>query len=68
MARKKAKMDESYSELDVYCIWLNEFYVSLKRAGFDHSVALTMILDKDSYPEWVSFKAPEKLIADEDED
>ena len=68
MARKKAKVNENFSELDVYCIWLNEYYESLLRSGFTHSVALTLLMDKESYPEWVSFRSPEVLIQEEDDD
>ena len=56
MARKKASVEvSSYSKLDEYCIWLNEYYVSLKRAGFKEDVALSMIQNRDSYPDWVNF-------------
>jgi hypothetical protein len=47
-----------YNKLEMYCIWLNEFYTSLMRSGFTHSVALALITDKEAYPEWVNFKLP----------
>ena len=61
-ARKKkvtaVEDDNAYSKLDQYSIWLHEFYQSLLRAGFKHDVALGIIMDKDSYPDWVEFKTP----------
>jgi hypothetical protein len=56
----------------MYCIWLNEYYTSLLRAGFKHDVALALIIDKDSYPDWVEWKLPTNTdiakYMDEDED
>jgi hypothetical protein len=56
----------------MYCIWLNEFYTSLLRAGFKHDVALALITDKESYPDWVEWKIPTDAdiskYMDEDED
>jgi hypothetical protein len=44
----------------------------LLRSGFKHDVALALIIEKDSYPEWVNFKLPTDLdvskYMDEDED
>lgn len=61
-----------YNRLEMYCIWLNEFYTSLLRAGFKHDIALAIVTDKDSYPDWVEWKLPtDKDISrymDEDED
>ena len=45
--------DEGYSKLDQYCIWLNEYYRSLKRAGFNEDMAYWLLTNKDSYPAWV---------------
>ena len=73
-SQKKVKTveDEQYSELEIYCIWLNEYYRSLLKAGFKADVALSIIMDKDSYPAWVNFKLPTdtdiKKYLDEDED
>lgn len=73
-SQKKVKTveDEQYSELEIYCIWLNEYYSSLLKAGFKADVALSIIMDKDSYPAWVNFKLPTdtdiKKYLDEDED
>ena len=62
MARKKVEKEteSSYSKLEEYCIWLNEYYNALLKSGFEDSIARAMIIDKDSYPEWVSFKTPTK--------
>ena len=73
-SQKKVKTveDEQYSELEIYCIWLNEYYRSLLKAGFKADVALSIIMDKDSYPAWVNFRLPTdtdiKKYLDEDED
>lgn len=79
-ARKKATAkkrvqtvkDESFTELEMYCIWLNEYYSSLLKSGFKSDVALTLLMDKTSYPSWVQYKAPtqEELgkYLDEDDD
>lgn len=73
-SQKKVKTveDEQYSELEIYCIWLNEYYSSLLKAGFKADIALSIIMDKDSYPAWVNFKLPTdtdiKKYLDEDED
>ena len=62
-----------YNKLETYCIWLNEYYNALRKAGFKTDIALSIIMDSDSYPDWVSFKLPssdtiEKIIDEEDED
>jgi len=61
-----------YNRLEIYCIWLNEYYTTLKRAGFNDDMAFWLITNKDSYPDWVNFKLPtNNQIADymdEDED
>jgi len=55
MARKATKklVDEGYSKLDAYTIGLNEFYKSLRRAGFTVENALAIIIERSSYPEWI---------------
>lgn len=64
----KTVSDESYTELEMYCIWLNEYYTALKKAGFDHSMAAMLMMDKDSFPDWVSFKPVKDLLEEEDDD
>jgi hypothetical protein len=65
--------EDSYSELEVYCIWLNEYYKALRAAGFNMELALGLVIDKGSYPEWVKYRTPSlgeivDFIEDEDED
>ena len=64
--------DESFTELDMYCIWLDEFYRSLRKAGFAENVAMGLITDKSSYPDWIKYgKINDAAIAkalEEDED
>jgi hypothetical protein len=70
-SRKKVETvaDDSYSLLEQYCIWLNEYYTSLRKAGFPYDLALTIMMDKESYPEWAPFKNVNlKKLTDEDED
>lgn len=56
-ARKKRTVktvaDENYSKLDQHAIWLNEYYKSLRRAGFSVDNALWLISTRDSYPDWI---------------
>lgn len=67
-SRKKVQTvaDESYTPLEQYCIWLNEYYRALRKAGFAVDVAMTIMMDKESYPDWVPYK--QNIIPDEDED
>ena len=65
--------DETYSKLDEYCIWLNEYYCSLRKAGFKDEIALYLITDKNSYPQWVAWQLPTdaqiaEYMDEEDED
>ena len=63
--------DESFTELDMYCIWLDEFYRSLRKAGLPEDVCMGLITDKNSYPDWIRYgKSTEALVAKalEDED
>lgn len=64
--------EDSYSELEQYCIWLNEFYKSLRKAGFSVENALWLLSTKESFPDWVKYGKIEvedvvKFIEDEDE-
>ena len=68
----KTVADESYSKLDQYCIWLYEFHDSLMRAGFPETIARAIIVDKESYPDWVEWRIPtindiEKYLDDEED-
>ena len=53
MARKKVIDLDTYSKLDAHCIALNEFYKSLRKAGFSVELALAMIIEPSSYPGWI---------------
>jgi hypothetical protein len=68
--KKKIVADESYSKLDQHSIWLNEYYKSLRRAGFSVENALWLISTKDSYPEWMDMPTIDdirKHIEDEED-
>lgn len=68
--KKKVVADESYSKLDQHSIWLNEYYKSLRRAGFSVDNALWLISTKDSYPEWMDMPTLDdirKHIEDEED-
>jgi hypothetical protein len=73
-ARKpRTVQNEEYTALEMYCIWLNEYYNSLLKAGFKSDLALSFVMDKTSYPNWVEYKAPtedeiKKYLDEEDED
>lgn len=71
--RVRTVKDESYTELEMYCIWLNEYYHSLLKAGFKSDVALSFVMDKTSYPSWVRYRSPsedeiKRLLEDDDDE
>jgi len=70
MARKKAIDLDSYNALDSYCIGLNEFYKSLRKAGFSVDMALGIIVEPSAYPDWILPSPPNRIdpIPYEDED
>lgn len=73
MARKKQVIDlNTYSALDAHAIALNEWYKSLRRAGFSTDMALGIILESDAFPDWILPKLPNKIdpmpYEDDDED
>jgi hypothetical protein len=75
MARKKAIDLEAYSILDQYCIGLNEYYKSLRRAGFSTEMALAILLEPLTYPatilptpNWLPNLPGEIPYDDDDED
>ena len=66
MATRKKVIDlDAYSALDAYCISLNEYYKSLRRAGFSTDMSFWMILDKESFPSWILPVKPLEKIGDE---
>lgn len=75
MARKKAIDLEAYSMLDQYCIGLNEYYKSLRRAGFDVEMSLAILLEPMTYPatilptpNWLPLRPDQIPYDDDDED
>ena len=74
MAAKKKVIDlDTYNALDAWCIALNEYYKSLRRAGFSEGVSLFMVTDRDSYPDWILPTIPNRIDSipyedDEDDD
>lgn len=68
--RVKTVADEGYSKLEEYCIWLNEFYKSLRKAGFNNENALWLIATKDAFPEWIDGASKEDILRhiEEEED
>jgi len=62
MARKKAVIDlGAYSALDAHAIALNEWYKSLRKAGFSVDIALGIIVEKDAFPDWILPTIPNKI-------
>lgn len=51
--KAKAVVDEGYSKLDQYAISLNEYYKSLRKAGFSGENALWILSAKAIHPEWM---------------
>jgi hypothetical protein len=72
MAKKRAIDLDTYSALDAYCIGLNEFYKSLRKAGFAVDLCLAIITDPGAYPDWILPALPNRIdnipYEDDDED
>ena len=71
MARKKVIDLDTYNALDAWSIAMNEFYKSLRRAGFTVDMALAIIIEPSAYPDWILPKPdliPHEWDDDEDED
>ena len=70
--RVRTVKEESYTELEMYCIWLNEYYHALLKSGFKSDLALAFVMEKSSYPSWVNYRSPSedeiKRMLDEDDD
>jgi hypothetical protein len=70
--KPRTVQNEEYTALEMYCIWLNEYYKCLINSGFSSELALSFVMDKSSYPGWVEYKAPTedeiKKYLDEDDD
>ena len=50
MGRRKTIDVTDYSALDQYCIGLNEYYKSLRRAGFSVDQSMFLITAPATYP------------------
>ena len=70
--KPRTVVNEEYTELEMYAIWLHEFYQTLIKAGFKSEVAMALIMDKDSFPDWakhgnITEADVQKFIEDEDD-
>ena len=68
--RQKKVIDlDTYSALDAYAISLNEYYRSLRKAGFTETHAFWLMSDRESYPDWIlPVKPLEKISGNDYED
>ncbi|CAB4162007.1 hypothetical protein UFOVP791_16 [uncultured Caudovirales phage] len=69
--RKKVIDLDTYSKLDAYTIAINEYYKSLRRAGFAIDLALAIIAERSTYPDWLLPALPNKIDSipyEDDED
>jgi hypothetical protein len=67
MARTKKVIDlDTYSALDAYCIALHVYYTGLRKAGFSQDMAFWLLLDRESYPDWILPVKPIEKIGDND--
>ena len=73
MARKRPTIDlDTYTALDAYAIALNEYYKSLRKAGFSETHAFWILADRESFPDWIIPNLPNRIdnipYEDDDED
>ena len=69
MARKKQVIDlETYNALDSHAIALNEWYKSLRKAGFSVDLALGILVERNAFPDWILPVKPIEKIGDVDYD
>ena len=69
MARRKPVIDlDTYNALDAYAIALNEFYKSLRKAGFSETHAFWLLADRETFPDWIIPVNPIEKIGDVDYD
>ena len=65
-------LSDDYTPLEKYCIAVNEYYKALRVAGFPVDISLSMIQDRNSYPDWIIPDLPNKIDSvpydDEDDD
>lgn len=71
MPRKKVIDLDTYGKLDAWAIGLQEMYRALRKAGFAVDIALAIISDPDTYPDWILPEVPNRihpLPYDDDDD
>ena len=70
MAKKKVIDLDTYNALDAWAISLHEMYRALIRAGFRSDIAMGLIMEKDTYPDWILPSLPNRIdnIPYDDED
>ena len=62
MARKRPVIAlDTYNALDAYAIALNEYYKSLKKAGFSEKHIFWLLSDRDSFPDWIIPNLPNRI-------
>lgn len=69
--RTKTVRVEDYTPLEIHAIQVREWYLALRKAGFDSASCLTLCVDPQGWPDW--FGLPNKSVEDigtiiEDED
>ena len=72
MAKKKVIDLDTYNALDAWAISLHEMYRALIRAGFRSDIAMGLIMEKETYPDWILPSLPNRIdnipYDDDDED
>jgi hypothetical protein len=70
MAKKKVIDLDTYNALDAWAISLHEMYRALIRAGFRSDIAMGLIMEKETYPDWILPSLPNRIdnIPYDDED
>ena len=53
MAKQKVDKIEDYTPLEIHAIQVNEYYKALRKAGFAVDMALAIVSDRNSYPDWM---------------
>ena len=62
MARKRPVIDlDTYNALDAYAIALNEWYRSLKKAGFSEKHIFWLLSDREAFPDWIIPNLPNRI-------
>lgn len=72
MTKKKVIDLDTYNALDAWAISLHEMYRALIRAGFRSDIAMGLIMEKETYPDWILPSLPNRIdnipYDDDDED